>query len=118
MVIETNLHLGVGIVQGNAFSLRRYLTGIPTSTTVSSAKLTVKNSPADPDSAAIYQLTATIEDAGSSGTATIRFDFTAANTNAMTADVEYYWDWRATLSSGSILTIESGLTSAKASVTD
>ena len=118
MVIETNLHLGVGIVQGNVFPLHRYITGMPSSITVSSAKLTLKNLPSDPDGSAIFQLTASIEDSGSSGTATIRFDLSAANTNAMTANTQYYFDIQVTLSSGTILTIESGLTSAKASVTD
>lgn len=116
MAVETNLHLGQNILQGNVFSIRRYITLMPSGVTVSSATHTVKTNLTDADPG-IYQKTATIEDSGASGTAIIRFDITAANTNALTANVLVYFDIRVTLSDGTILTLEYGQFAATAKVT-
>lgn len=124
MVIETNLHMGKGIVRGDQFSIYRTVRGLSSGITVSSALLTVKNTIATVDPG-LFQKSITssnvagtgkIEDTGVSGIAKLRFDFTSANTLLMVADTEYYFDIQVTLSDGSLLTLERGLTSANAQV--
>lgn len=117
MVVVTNLHLGLGLVTGNVFSIRRIVTGVPSGVTISSAKLTVKTNLSDPIGSAIFSLSATVEDAGSSGTGTVRWDLTAANNNAVTAGTLYFFDQQYTFSDGSILTLETGQTQWTPAVT-
>lgn len=121
MVIESNLHQGHGIVRGNIFSLRRTITGLPSGITVSGAELTVKTSTSDADPG-IFQKTITssnvagtgqIEDTGSTGAAVLRFDLGSADTLAMVANTEYYYDINITMSDASLVTVESGRTSAR-----
>lgn len=121
MVIESNLHQGHGIVRGNIFSLRRTITGLPSGITVSGAELTVKTSTDDADPG-IFQKTITssnvagtgqIEDTGSTGAAVLRFDLGSADTLAMVANTEYYYDINITMSDASLVTVESGRTSAR-----
>lgn len=121
MVIETNLHLGVGIVRGNGFSLRRTLINVPSTSTVESATLTLKTS-ADDNNPNLFQKSITttntvdeghVEDAGSSGVAVLRFDITSSNTLLMTAGTQYDFDIKVTMSDGAIVTIESGKVSAR-----
>lgn len=119
MVVETNLHMGLGIVQGDQFSIRRFVTGIPNGGSVSSAQLTVKLNIADADPG-IFQKninsvdTASegqVENSGASGgVASIRFDLIPGDTLAMTTNQDYYFDIQVKLASGSILTLERGLT--------
>ena len=116
MVISTNLHLGVGIARGDQFPLRRTLTGLPANVTISSAKLTLKTNISDADPG-LWQLSATVEDTGSTGIGTIRFDVTSTQTLLMVQDTPYWFDIQVTLSNGSILTIEEGITSALYQVT-
>lgn len=116
MVVRTNLHMGLGIVRGDVFPLRRVISGIPSAITISSAKLTLKTTLSDADPG-LWQLSATVEDAGSSGTGTIRFDITSTQTLLMVADTPYYFDIQVTLSSGTILTPETGVTEAIEQVT-
>lgn len=116
MVVQTNLHMGLGIVRGDSFPLRRSITGIPSGDTISSAKLTLKTAIADADPG-LWQLTATVEDAGSTGIGVIRFDITPTQTLLMTQDQPYYFDIQVTLSDGSILTPEQGITAATYQVT-
>lgn len=126
MVIESNLHSGLGIVRGDVFSIRRTVNKIPSSRTVAEAWLTVKAAIADADGSATFQkiITSTdvagtgqIEDTGADGSAVLRFDLTAANTTAMTAGTVYYFDIQVRLDNNAILTLESGTTSAIAQVT-
>ena len=105
-----------GIVRGNVFSIRRTIYSIPTTVTLSSAKLTVKTNTTDADPG-IFQITAAVEDSGASGTAIARFDFTAANTNALTAGVLVFFDLQYTFSNGNILTLETGQFQAVEKVT-
>lgn len=125
MVVESNLHLGKGIVRGDRFSIRRIVTGIPSGVLVSSASLYIKEALTDADSAAIIAKeitssnvagTGQVEDTGSSGTAKIRFDLVVADTEAPVADQKYYFDMEVVLDSGDILTIESGITSFREQV--
>lgn len=126
MVIESNLHNGLGIVRGDVFSIRRTVNKIPSSRTVVEAWLTVKAAIADVDASATFQKiitssdvagTGQIEDTGADGSAVIRFDLTAANTTAMTTGTVYYYDIQIRLDNSSILTLESGTTSATAQIT-
>lgn len=126
MVIESNLHNGLGIVRGDVFSIRRTVNKIPSSRTVVEAWLTVKAAVADVDASATFQkiITSTdsagtgqIEDTGADGSAVIRFDITAANTTAMTASTSYFYDIQIRLDNSAILTLESGTTSATAQIT-
>jgi hypothetical protein len=126
MVVETNLHLGHGIVRGDVFSIGRTYTGFPYGNVVEEAWLTVKAAIADADAAATFQkiITTTnsagtghIEDDGATGTLILRFDLTSTNTLAMTADVPYFFDIQVRLDNNNILTLESGKTSARAQVT-
>lgn len=121
MAVETDLWLNPGgksgAVVGNVFSLRRTVTNIPSGVTISSGKLTIKTNLSDAIGAAIIALTATVENSGSSGTGIIRFDFSAANTNAATAGTLYYFDIQVTMSDSSILTLENGQTHFDAAVT-
>lgn len=116
MVVATNLHMGLGIVRGDSFPLRRTLPGVPPSVTVSSAKLTVKLAIADA-SPGLFQLTATVEDTGTSGIGVIRFDFSSANTLLMVQDQPYFFDIQVTLSNANVLTPEYGITSSTYEVT-
>lgn len=116
MVINTDLHLGLGIVRGDSFPLRRTLSGVPVGVTVSQAKLTLKASVSDADPG-LFQLSATIEDAGTNGIASIRFDVSSADTLLMVQDQPYYFDIQVTLSDGGILTPEHGVTSSTYQVT-
>lgn len=117
MVAITNLHLGNGIVRGDAFPLRRTVPSIPAGDAISSAKLTLKTNISDADPG-LFQLTATIENSGStSGIGVVRFDFSSANTLLMIQDQLYYFDIQLTMTSGNIITIEQGQTSASYQVT-
>ncbi len=116
MVVNSNLHLGLGIVRGDAFPLTRPILNVPAGDTISSAKLTLKQSISDADPG-LFQLTATVTNTGSTGIGLVTFAFSAANTLLMTADQPYYFDIQVTLTGGNILTIESGITSAMAQVT-
>lgn len=117
MVVIAKLDKGLGIVRGDKFPIRRYLTGIPTGQTVTRAWLTVKLNKTDLDAAAIFQKeivvgtvvdVGEIEDAGGTGVATLRFDLTAVNTRAMTAGERYYYDMQVLLSGGNVRTFETG----------
>jgi len=125
MVIETNLHMGEGIVRGDQFSFRRIVRGVPAGVTISSAILTLKATIATADPG-LFQKSITssnvvgtgqIEDTGSSGVGKLRFDLTDDDTLLMTADTQYYFDIQVTLSNGDILTLERGQTSAVSQVT-
>ena len=125
MVVETNLHMGEGIVRGDQFSFRRIVRGVPAGVTISSAILTLKATIATADPG-LFQKSITssnvagtghIEDTGASGIGKLRFDLTDDNTLLMTADTQYYFDIQITLSSGDIITLERGQTSASAQVT-
>lgn len=126
MVVSSNLHLGKGIVRGDAFPFRRIIPGIPSGAVISSVIFTLKASLADADGSATIQKSITssnvagtgqVENVGTGGIGVIRFDLTATDTLAMIADQKYYFDIQVTLDSGDILTIESGITSAKEQVT-
>lgn len=118
MVIETNFHMGLGIVRGDAFSATRIIPNIPAGVTVTAAALTFKtlNSTADPG--VIQKLITSIEQTdigrieadGSSGTAQLRFDLTTADTRALTVDTDYYFDIQLTFSNGNVRTLERGIT--------
>lgn len=125
MVIESNLHQGKGIVRGDKFSIPRTVLGVPSGVTISNAYLTLKASIglADPGlfqksiTSANSPGTGQIEDTGASGVGKLRFDLGTADTLLMTADTSYFYDIAITLSSGDKLTLETGVTSAKAQVT-
>lgn len=125
MVEITNLHLGEGLVRGDYLSIRRHLTRMPSGVTVSSAKLTFKASTSDADPGLFQKSITTsnlagtghVENIGSGGVATLRFDLAAADTNLATANQNYYFDIKVTFSDGKILTIESGITSFREKVT-
>lgn len=124
MVIETNLHLGNGIVRGDQFSLRRIVRGIPSGQLITSAILTIKDAIATADPGLFQKsITSTnvtgtgeIEDTGATGIAKLRFDITSTDTLLFTADTEYLFDIQVTLSDGTKYTLESGKTSANAQV--
>ena len=125
MVIETNLHMGEGIVRGDQFSFRRIVRGVPAGVTISSAILTLKATIATADPG-LFQKSITssnvvgtgqIEDTGASGIGKLRFDLTDDDTLLMTADTQYYFDIQVTMSSGDIFTLERGQTSAVSQVT-
>ena len=125
MVVETNLHLGKGIVRGDKFSLRRTVRGVPSGATISGSILTLKSTIATADPG-LFQKSITssnvagtgqIENTGASGVGTIRFDLDDSDTLLMAADTEYFFDIQITLSNGDIYTLETGVTSAKAQVT-
>lgn len=119
MAIESNLHNGLGIVRGNVFSFRRVVANLPDGVTLSDAYATLKTNYADADPGLFQKhITATnvastgqIEDTGSVGVAVLRFDLTATNTLAATADSPYYYDIDVVTSAGDKLTIERGVTS-------
>jgi len=126
MVSTGNLHNGLGIVRGDAFSIRRTLNKLPSSRTIAEAWLTLKAAIADADASATWQKiitssdvvgTGMIEDTGADGSGVIRFDATASNTLAMTAYVNYFYDIQIRLDNNNILTLESGITSATEQVT-
>lgn len=125
MVVETNLHLGEGFVRGDQFSIRRIVRRVPAGQTITSAILTIKSTIATADPGTIQKSitssnvpdTGKIEDTGASGVGKLRFDITDTDTLLLTADTEYFFDIQVTLSDGSIFTLESGKTSAKAQVT-
>lgn len=126
MAVDGNLHGGLGIVRGDVFSIRRTVNKIPSSRTIAEAWLTVKAAIADADGSATFQKiittadvsgTGQIEDSGADGSGILRFDLTAANTTAMTAGTQYFYDISIRLDNNSILTLETGMTSAVAQVT-
>lgn len=125
MVIETNLHMGKGIVRGDQFSIWRDILSIPRGQLVSTAQLTLKSSLSDSDPGVFQKNVTTVsiagsgqvEDQGSSGVARIRFDIIAGDTLAMTADQDYYFDIQVKLDNSDIKTVESGITSAREQVT-
>jgi len=126
MVSTGDLHNGLGIVRGDVFSIRRTVNKLPSSRTIAEAWLTLKAAIADADGSATWQKiitssdvvgTGMIEDTGADGSGVLRFDVTAANTTAMTAGVAYFYDIQIRLDNNTILTLESGTTSATAQVT-
>lgn len=110
---------------GDDLEVQRTVTGVPTGQTVDKAWLTVKAAAADADPGIFQKAITTtdvpgtgrITDAGSSGTATLRFDLTAANTALLTAGTEYFYDVQVKTSGGKIYTVESGKMIARRSVT-
>ena len=124
MVIETNLHMGKGIVRGDQFSIRRTVRGLPSGVTITAGLLTIKDAIATADPGLIQKSitssnvagTGQIEDTGASGIGKIRFDLTTTNTLLMTADTDYYFDIQVTLSNSDVLTLEHGFTSANTQV--
>jgi hypothetical protein len=126
MVVESNLHLGKGIVRGNQFPIRRIITRIPAAVTVDEAWLTLKAGLTDADPGLFQKHITTvnvagtgqIEDNGAVRTnAKVRFDLLAADTTLMVAETQYYFDIKLLFSSGDLLTIERGLTSSEERVT-
>lgn len=116
LVEITNLHLGRGIVRGDAFSLTRTIPNVPSGDTIASAKLTLKTNISDADPG-LFQLTGSVTTAGTTGLGLVTFAFSAANTLLMVQDQPYYFDIQITMTGGNILTIEQGTTSASYQVT-
>lgn len=125
MVVESNLHLGKGIVRGDKFPIRRIVRKIPAGITISSSILTLKATIAIADPGLFQKsITSTnvagtgqVEDTNTNGIGKLRFDLNSADTLLMVADTDYYFDIQVTFSDGTILTLESGLTQASAQVT-
>ena len=125
MVIQTNLHGGKGFVWGDGFAIRRDVI-VPSGLTVTKAYLTVKTNQTDNDGSALFQKSITttntagtgqIEDAGSSGTAVLRFDITSTNSQAPAKDTLVYFSLRVIYSDGTDITLENGQTSFMSSTT-
>jgi hypothetical protein len=125
MVIESNLHLGKGIVRGDIFPIRRNVTKVLSGLTVVGSKLTLKEALADSDPGLFQKSivsgdspgTGQIEADGSNGVSKLRFDITATDSLAMVLDQEYYFDIEITMSNGEKRTLEHGKTSATFEVT-
>lgn len=126
MVIEGNLHNGLGIVRGDSFSIRRTVNRIPPSRTITKAWLTLKSSISAADGSAEIQKSITgtyvggsgvIENNGADGSGVIRFDLSSLNTAALTAGTVYYYDIQIKFDNDDIITIEKGETSAVEEVT-
>lgn len=116
MVEITTLHLGLGIVRGDSFTLTRTIPNVPSGDTIASAKLTLKGSISDADPG-LFQLTGTVTSNGATGIGLVSFAFSSANTLLMVQDTPYYFDIQLTMTLGNILTIEQGVTSATYQVT-
>ena len=126
MVIKSNLHLGKGFVRGDEFSIVRKVPRVPITTTITAAYLTFKSTISDLDAAATVQKSITvsnvdgtgqIENNGSAGVGTIRFDMNEADTLLFTANAKYFFDVQVKLSSGDIFTLEKGDTTFDEQVT-
>lgn len=126
MVIETNLHLGIGFVRGDEFSIVRTIPGVPVGVTISGGYLTFKNALSDIDSAAIVQKVITtsnsdgtghVTDTGADGTGAVRFDMAKADTLLFTAGQKYFFDIQVQLDSGDVFTLEIGITTFREQVT-
>lgn len=113
------------VVRGDAFSVYRRIRLRP-GTIISTAYLTVKFNKTDPDPG-VFKKTISIssgvdgliENDGSDGRGVgiLRFNITADNTNALTADMYYYYDIRIATTSGTIETLEQGVFSPTNPVT-
>lgn len=117
--------MGKGFVWGDGFSLRRDVI-VPPGLTATKAYLTVKTNQTDVDGSALFQKSITttntagtgqIEDAGSSGTAVLRFDITSTNSQAPAKDTLVYFSLRVIYSDGTDITLENGQTSFMSSTT-
>ncbi len=126
MVVESNLHNGLGIVRGDSFSIRRTVNKMPPSRTITKAWLTIKSSISAVDGSAEVQKTITstlssgvgvIENIGTDGSGTLRFDLTSTNTLALTAGTVYYYDIQIKFDNSDIITLEKGKTSVVEEVT-
>ncbi len=129
MVVTTTLDRGLGLVNGDAISIRRTVNNIPVGDSVAKAYLTVKTAIADADGAAKIQKAITtanvagtgqIEDDGTADqSAVLRFDLTNANTvgTNVTADLAYFYDIQIILTTNGTYTIEKGTAAWVAQVT-
>lgn len=116
MVVQIPFDDGVGLVRGDNFPKRYYVTGIK-GVTVTSGRLTVKTALSDADPGVFQKAitssnvagTGQIEDTGANGIATLRFDITTANTEALTADTDYFYDVQVVLSDSQVLTLVKGV---------
>lgn len=120
MAIQTDLHMGLGIVRGNQFPLKRIIANVPAGVTLEEAYLTLKVSYSDADPGLWQKHITTanvngvgrIENQGSTGTGELRFDLTNTDTELMVANQPYYFDIKVVVSTGDLLTLERGTTSA------
>lgn len=125
-IVRSSLVEG-GITRGDAFPIRRWVI-VPTGLTVTKAWLTIKADIDDDDGSALVQKTITssnvagtgqIEKTGAAlGRALLRFDFVNTDTGALSAGEDHYWDLQVLLSDGQRHTLEGGMVSALAEVTE
>jgi len=125
VVVQIPFDNNEGFVRGDAFA-RVFFVNRLRGLTVSEAWLTVKAATSDADGAATFQKiittsnvagTGQIENAGSTGTAKLRFDITTANSEALTAGTVYYYDVQVKLSNNDIVTLVKGFATAEEQVT-
>lgn len=126
-LLNTTLDRGEGFIRSDQFPIRRRVYGVPASDTIAEAWLTVKTSKSDADGSALFQKiitssnvagTGQIEDTGSNGTAVLRFDVLQADSAALTADTQVFYDMHTRLSTaGNLVTVESGTVIATEEIT-
>ena len=126
MVVNIPFDNGNGLVRGDQFSRLVFVKDLPAATYISTSRLTVKAALSDADGAATFAKAITtaansdgqIEDNGATtGLARLRFDITTANTEAMTADTQYWWDVQVVLNNGDVFTLIKGKAVATEQVT-
>lgn len=106
-----------GYVAGDDIDVTRTVPGIPATQTLSLAWMTFKTNVTDADpgllqkaitpsaSAGVGQIT----DTGASGTGTLLFQLTAANTLALASGVNLHYDIKVKTSAGKVYTVEQGI---------
>lgn len=113
-----------GVIQGDDLDITRTVTAVPATQTLTKAWLTFKASISDADPGLLQKAitsgavagTGQITDTGASGTGTLLFQLTGANTLALPLIVAYY-DVKVLTSAGKIYTVEQGRYRANVRVT-
>lgn len=110
--------LDEGVVRGDQFTISRSVR-LASGVQLSTATLTVKLNPTtDLDVAALFQKIVTpvnqagigwIEDVGTDGYALVHFDILQANTLALAANQQYFYDMQFVSTDGDLKTLESGV---------
>jgi hypothetical protein len=117
MVVNIQFDNGNGTIRGDQFSRTFIVTDIPAGVVISGARLTVKNDLSVADGSALFKKSITtsltadgqIEDDGTgSGIGKCRFSILSADTQALSADTMYWYDFQVVLDSGDIFTLAKG----------
>lgn len=113
------------VVAGDDLDVKRTITNIPATQTLTKAWLTFKTKPSDADPGLLQKVIAPgavvgqgqITDTGASGTGSLLFQLSQANTLALPVGIDVHYDIKVLTSAGKIYTASQGVYLSAARVT-